>query len=62
MNLIKCYQTNSSWYKGARRNSSSCGRIACRDRADPEIEFSENWLKKLLIAIVDFLAKLLKKE
>ena len=29
---------------------------------EPETEFSENWLKKLLIAIVDFLAKLLKKE
>lgn len=29
---------------------------------EPETEFSENWLKKLLIAIIDFLAKLLKKE
>jgi hypothetical protein len=25
MNLIKCYQTNSSWYKGARRNSTPVG-------------------------------------
>ena len=25
MNLIKCYQTNSSWYKGAKRNSTPVG-------------------------------------
>ena len=30
--------------------------------AEPVTEFSENWLKKLLIAIFDFLVKLLKKE
>lgn len=29
---------------------------------EPETEFSENWIKKLLIAIFDFLVKLLKKE
>lgn len=29
---------------------------------EPEVEFSDNWIKKLLIAIFDFLAKLLKKE
>lgn len=29
--------------------------------AEPETEFSENWLKKLLIAIFDFLVKLFKK-
>ena len=25
MNLIKCYQTNSTWYKGAKRNSTPVG-------------------------------------
>lgn len=25
MNLIKCYQTNSSWYKGSKRNSTPVG-------------------------------------
>lgn len=25
MNLIKCYQTNSTWYKGAKRNSTPIG-------------------------------------
>ena len=29
---------------------------------EPEVEFSDNWIKKLLIAIFDFLVKLLKKE
>ena len=29
---------------------------------ESEVEFSDNWIKKLLIAIFDFLAKLLKKE